>query len=75
MEKLELLAQRITVVVAELKALREENKNLKDELDLRQMAIDDLQEQLDKATQANGQAENQVDSILASLQGIIPAAE
>ena len=58
MEKLELLAQRIDSLIQELDRLREENhqlreegKRLREDLELGQMASEELQEQLNRIRQ------------------------
>ena len=65
MEKLELLAQRIDSLIQELDRLREENhqlreegKRLREDLELGQMASEELQEQLNRERSVRDEACN-----------------
>ena len=78
MEKLELLAQRIDSLIQELDRLREENhqlreegKRLREDLELGQMASEELQEQ----RSVRDEACNRVDALISRIQDTLPAAE
>ena len=82
MEKLELLAQRIDSLIQELDRLREENHQLREEgnrlredLELGQMASEELQEQLNRERSVRDEACNRVDALISRIQSTLPAAE
>ncbi|WP_298067542.1 cell division protein ZapB [uncultured Mailhella sp.] len=82
MEKLDLLEQRIDALIKELGRLREENQKLQDEkahlrddLELAQMASDEVQEQLNSERDVRIQAVQRMDSLLDRIQAALPSAE
>ncbi len=82
MEKLDLLAQRIDSLIQELERLREENhqlreneKRLREDLELGQMASEDLQEQLNRERSVRDEAYTRVDALINRIQGTLPVAE
>ncbi len=82
MEKLDLLEQRIDALIKELCRLREENQRLRDEgahlrddLELGQMASDDLREQLNSERDMRAQAVQKMDSLLGRIQATLPFME
>ena len=82
MEKLDLLAQRIDSLIQELNRLREENhslreegKRLREDLELGQMASDELQEKLNTADSVRVEAANRVDALISRIQSVLPMPE
>ena len=82
MEKLDLLAQRIDGLIQELDRLREENhqlreegKRLREDLELGQMASEELQEQLNRERSVRDEACYRVDELISRIQSTLPAAE
>lgn len=82
MEKLELLAQRIDGLIQELNRLREENHHLREEgnrlredLELGQMASEELQEQLTRERNVHDEVCTRVDELIGRIQSTLPAAE
>jgi regulator of replication initiation timing len=82
MEKLDLLAQRIDSLIQELNRLREENhslreegKRLREDLELGQMASDELQEKLNAAVSVREEAASRVDALIGRIQSVLPMAE
>ena len=80
MEKLDLLAQRIDSLIHELSRLREENhhlreegKELREDLELSQMASEDLQEQLNRERSSRDEACSRVDALISRIQDTLPA--
>ena len=75
MEKLDLLAQRIDSLIQELNRLREEGKRLREDLELGQMASDELQEKLNAAVSVREEAASRVDALIGRIQSVLPMAE
>jgi len=82
MEKLDLLAQRIDNLIQELNRLREENhllreegKRLREDLELGQMASDELQEKLNSAVSVQSEAASRVDALISRIQSVLPMPE
>ncbi len=82
MEKLDLLAQRIDSLIQELDRLREENHQLREEgnrlredLELGQMASEELQEQLNRERSVRDETCNRVDALISRIQSTLPAGE
>ncbi|MBR3880148.1 MAG: hypothetical protein IKJ34_00910 [Mailhella sp.] len=82
MEKLELLAQRIDSLLQELTRLREENhhlreegKRLREDLELGQMASDELQEKLNRELTVRSEAFSRVDALISRIQSALPMQE
>lgn len=82
MEKLELLAQRIDSLLQELNRLREENhhlreegKRLREDLELGQMAAEELQDKLTREVGVRTEAANRVDALLSRIQSVLPMPE
>ena len=89
MEKLDLLAQRIDSLINELnrlraenhslreegKKLREEGDRLREDLELGQMAADDLQEKLNNAANVQAEAATRVDALIGLIQSALPMTE
>ena len=82
MEKLDLLAQRIDSLIQELDRLRAENHQLREEgnrlredLELGQMASEELQEQLNRERSVRDEACSRVDALISRIQSTLPAAE
>lgn len=82
MEKLDLLAQRIDGLIQEINRLREENHHLREEstrlredLELGQMASEDLQEQLNRERDVHNEVCSRVDELIGRIQNTLPAVE
>ncbi|MBQ4616504.1 MAG: hypothetical protein IJB29_07360 [Mailhella sp.] len=82
MEKLELLAQRIDSLIQELNRLREENhhlreegKRLREDLELGQMASEELQEKLNSAATVRDEAVSRMDALISRIQSVLPMPE
>ena len=82
MEKLELLAQRIDSLLQELTRLREENhhlreegKRLREDLELGQMASEELQEKLNAEVSVRTEAASRVDALISRIQSALPMPE
>ena len=82
MEKLDLLEQRVDALIKELCRLREENQRLRDEgahlrddLELGQMASEELQEQLNSERNMRAQAVQKMDDLLGRIQAALPSME
>lgn len=81
MEKLDLLAQRIDNLIQELNRLRDENhqlreegKRLREDLELGQMASEELQEQLNRERNVRDEACTRMDDLLNRIQNTLPDA-
>jgi len=81
MEKLDLLEQHIDKLIQEHARLREENQKLREEgsqlredIELGQMASEDLQEQLNRERGARDAAVSRVDALLSRIQSVLTAA-
>ena len=79
MEKLDLLTQRVDSLIQEINRLREENfqlredgKRLRDDLELGQMAAEELQQKLDQEVATRNEALTRVDDLISRIQGVFP---
>ena len=82
MEKFDLLAQRIDSLIQELNRLREENhllreegKRLREDLELGQMASEELQEKLNTEVSVRNEAASRVDALISRIQSALPMPE
>lgn len=82
MEKFDLLAQRIDSLIQELNRLREENhhlreegKRLREDLELGQLASEELQEKLNTEVSVRTEAANRVDALISRIQSALPMPE
>ena len=82
MEKLDLLEQQIDNLIQELSRLREENHSLREEgkrlhedLELGQMASEELQEQLNHERGVREEALNKMDILLSRIQTNLPPVD
>ena len=82
MEKFDLLAQRIDSLIQELNRLREENhhlreegKRLREDLELGQMASEELQEKLNVEFSVRSEAASRVDALISRIQSVLPMPE
>ena len=82
MEKFDLLAQRIDSLIQELNRLREENhhlreegKRLREDLELGQMAAEELQEKLNVEFSVRSEAASRVDALISRIQSALPVQE